>query len=335
LLLSGLAAAALALTGSVFAADIPEACNSTTAAVTGGLLPPPQSDTVVVRWLGNANFEFAYRGKVYLFDAYFDRTPRSHKLGFAAKDVSKAEAIFVSHAHFDHISDIGPVARQTGAAVVGAPITIETARKLGAPEKQLVVAKGGESMKFGDATVEIALAQHSTIQAGLMDIYASLYSNDSPPYSDEEKSERARIYALGTFDPKVITEGTLAYGLVFPSGFKAVLIGSSGPITPGVRALADKLGPVDVAIVAYQVHAVADTQIGYTWPFIELFKPKLFLPAHHDAAPPAWVDLGLEPLFDKIRAEMPGTAFLAPLYRSPICIAGGGPDKGKVVAFRY
>jgi hypothetical protein len=66
-----------------------------------------------------------------------------------------------------------------------------------------------------------------------------------------------------------------------------------------------------------------------------LFKPKLFLPAHHDAAPPAWVDLGTEPLFDKIRTEMPNTAFLAPLYRSPICVAGAGPDKGKVVSFKY
>jgi len=335
LLLSGLAGALLTFAGAAVAADIPEACNSYTAAVTGGPTPPADSDVVVIRWLGNANFEFAHKGKVYLFDAYFDRTPRSHKLGFAAKDVTKAEAIFVSHAHFDHISDIGPVARQTGAPVIGAPITIETAKKLGAPEKQLVVAKGGETMKFGDATAEIALAQHSTIQPGLTDIYLNLYGNDSPPYSEAEKSELARVRALGTFDPKVITEGTLAYALVFPSGFKAVLIGSAGPITPGVRALAEKLGPVDVAIVAYQVHAVADTQIGYTWPFIELFKPKLFLPAHHDAAPPAWVDLGLEPLFDKIRAEMPGTAFLAPLYRSPICVAGSGPDKGKVVSFKY
>jgi hypothetical protein len=198
-----------------------------------------------------------------------------------------------------------------------------------------VVAKGGETMKFGDATVEIALAQHSTIQPGLLDIYANLYQNDSPPFSEEEKSELERVRARGTFDPKIITEGTLAYGLVFPSGFKAVLIGSSGPITAGVRALAEKLGPVDVAIVAYQVHAVADTQISYTWPSIALFKPKLFLPAHHDAAPPAWVDLGLEPLFDKIRADLPGTAFLAPLYRSPICVAGAGPDKGKVVSFKY
>ena len=333
--LPGLAGAGvLILAGAALAADIPEACNSYKPAVTGGPMPSAASDTVVIRWLGNANFEFAYKGKVYLFDAYFDRTPRAHNVGFTAADVSKADAIFVSHAHFDHISDVGALARQTGAPVVGAPITAEIAKKLGVPEQQIVVATGGETMKFGDATAEIALAQHSTIQPGLTDIYASLYQNDSPPYSEDEKKELARVRSLGTFDPKVITEGTLAYALVLPSGFKAVLIGSAGPITPGVRALAEKLGPVDVAIVAYQVHAVADTQIAYTWPFIELFKPKLFLPAHHDANPPAWVDLGLEPLFDRIRATMPSTAFLAPLYRSPICIAGAGPDKGKVVSFK-
>jgi L-ascorbate metabolism protein UlaG (beta-lactamase superfamily) len=329
------AGALVTLAVAAHAAEIPAACHSYKAAVTGGPLPPRESDVVVVRWLGNANFEFAYKGRVYLFDAYFDRTPRSHDIGFRAADVSKADAIFLSHAHFDHISDIAAVARQTGAPVVGAPITIDTAKRLGAPEKQLVVAKGGETLEFGDAKVEIALAEHSTIQPGLTDIYASLYKSDAPPYSDEEKKELDRVRSLGTFDPKVITEGTLAYGLVFPSGFKAVLNGSAGPITSGVRALAGKLGPVDVAIVAYQVHAVADTQIRYTWPFIELFKPKLFLPAHHDAAPPAWVDLGLEPLFDKIRANMPDTAFLAPLYRSPICIASAGPDKGKVVSFKY
>jgi L-ascorbate metabolism protein UlaG (beta-lactamase superfamily) len=331
----GAASLILAFAGSALAADIPEACNSLKAGVTGGQLPPQNSDIVVMRWLGNANFEFGYKGKVYLFDAYFDRTPRSHDLGFTAADVKKAEAVFVSHAHFDHISDIGPVARQTGAAVVGAPITAEVAQKLGVPEKQIVVAKGGESLKFGDATVEVALAQHSTIQPGLLDIYAALYKNDSPAFTEDETARLGQVQARGTFDPKIITEGTLAFGLTFPSGFKAVLVGSSGPITPGVRALAEKLAPVDVLIVAYQVHAVADTQIAYTWPFIELFKPKLYLPAHHDSAPPAWVDLGLEPMFDKIRKDMPGTAFLAPLYRSPICIAGGGPDQGKVVSFKY
>lgn len=331
----GILSAALVVAAPAFAADLPEACQSYKAAVTGGPMPPLESDTVVIRWLGNANYEFAYKGKVYLFDTYFDRTPKSHDLGFTAADVKTATAIFVSHAHFDHISDIGPVSRQTGAPVIGAPITAETAKKLGTPESQIVVAKGGESLKFGDATVEIALAQHSTIQPGLTDIYAELYKNDALPLTDDENKEYAEVRSRGSSDPKIITEGTLAYGLTFPSGFKAVLIGSSGPITSGVREMAEKLGPVDVAIVAYQVHAVADTQINYTWPLIELFKPKLFLPAHHDALPPVWIDLGLQPLFEKIRKDMPGTAFLSPLYRSPICVAGAGPDKGKVVSFKY
>lgn len=335
LLTTALLSAALALTAPTFAADIPEACESYKAAVTGGPMPPADSETVVIRWLGNANYEFAYKGKVYLFDAYFDRTPRSHDLGFTAADVKTATAIFVSHAHFDHISDIGAVSRQTGAPVIGAPLTAETAKKLGSPEQQLVIAKGGESLKFGDATVEIALAEHSTIQPGLTDIYAALYKNDSPPFTDAETKQLAEVRSRGTFDPRVIKEGTLAYALTFPSGFKAVLIGSAGPITSGVKALAAKLGPVDVAIIAYQVHAVADTQIEYTWPIIELFKPKLVLPAHHDSLPPTWVDLGLAPLFDKIRSQLPGTAFVAPLYRSPICVAAAGPDKGKVVSFKY
>src|SRR5215469_4333467 len=176
-LTTSILAAIIAFATPALAADIPEACNSYQAAVTGGPMPPINSETVVIRWLGNANYEFAYKGKVYLFDTYFDRTPRSHKLGFTAADVKKAEAIFVSHAHFDHISDIGPVSRQTGASVIGAPLTAEMAKKLGTPEQQIVVAKGGETMKFGDATVEIALAQHSTIQPGLTDIYASLYQN--------------------------------------------------------------------------------------------------------------------------------------------------------------
>ena len=45
--------------------------------------------------------------------------------------------------------------------------------------------------------------------------------------------------------------------------------------------------------------------------------------------------LFLEPLFSKLRDEMPETRFLAPLYRSPICVATSGPNRGTVVSFKY
>jgi hypothetical protein len=190
-------------------------------------------------------------------------------------------------------------------------------------------------MKFGDATMEIALAQHSTIQAGLTDIYNKLYENDSPPYSEDEKKELLRVRALGSFDPKIITEGTLAYGITFPSGFKAVLIGSAGPITPGVKALAEKLGRS-----TSRSSRIRSTR-----------SPRRRSATHGRSSNCSSRSCSCRRITTPIRR--PGSisapnrcsrrsaptcrarTYLAPLYRSPICVSGGGADKGKVVSFKY
>ena len=96
-------------------------------------------------------------------------------------------------------------------------------------------------------------------------------------------------------------------------------IDSAGPVTPGVRALADKLGPVDLAIVAYQGHPVAQTQVPVTLELVRQFRPRIFMPAHHDQIFGTFVDLGVEPLFEAIAEALPGTTTIAPLHRRPQC----------------
>ena len=281
--LSGLASAALLiLAGAALAAEMPEACNSYKPAVTGGPMPPPESDIVVIRWLGNANFEFAHKGKVYLFDAYFDRTPRAHKVGFTAADVLKAEAIFVSHAHFDHISDIGTVARQTGAPVVGAPITAETAKARRARKTdRRCKGRRDHEVRRRDGRDRVGATFHDParpyrhLREPLPERFAALFGGGK-----EGACARAVARHLR---PQGDHRGHACLRARVPLGLQGRAHRQRGTDHAGVRALAEKLGPVDVAIVAYQVHAVADTQIAYTWPFIDLFKPKLFLPAHHDA----------------------------------------------------
>jgi len=325
---------AVAAAGGIAQAAEP-ACSSYTPAVAGGPVPGKNSSIVVLRWLGNANYEVDYQGHVFLFDAYFDRTARNHDIGITVPQIKRADAILVSHAHFDHISDVAPVAAQTHAPVIGAPLTIATAEKLGVPAAQTRAAKGGESFRFGDVTVETALAQHSTIQNGLIDALGAIYKVDSRANTPEEEAHNKEVTARGTFDPKVITEGTLAYALRFKNDFSIVVIGSAGPVTDGDRALAARLGPADIGIVAYQPHPVAEHQVADTWPLVQLLHPRLYLPAHHDAAFGTWLDLGLEPLFMKLRADMPDTKFAAPLYRSPICVATSGPQRGKIVSLMY
>jgi len=46
-------------------------------------------------------------------------------LGFRAADVKRANLILIGHGHVDHMSDAASVGAQTGALVVGAPVTTE------------------------------------------------------------------------------------------------------------------------------------------------------------------------------------------------------------------
>jgi L-ascorbate metabolism protein UlaG (beta-lactamase superfamily) len=314
------AALLLGLPAVAAAADGGDACTSLTPGLVGGPMLPADQEKIELRWLGTANYELDYKGQVFLLDTYYDRTPRTHPIGFHAKDVTRATAIFLGHGHFDHMADAVPVSKQTGAKVVGAPVTIAAAEKMGLPKDMGVAVKGGETLHYNGVTVDTALARHSSISPELFKANAHLFETDAGPLTPAEQEAKKAVVARGTFSPDVITKGTIAYAFTFDTGFKLVFFDSAGDVTEGDRALAEKLGPVDVEIVAYQGHPVAQRQIPYTLPLIKLFHPALYIPAHHDQDFGAFVDLGVEPLFEAIRDQMPDTKYLAPLYRQPICL---------------
>src|ERR1044071_9478494 len=119
------------------------ACQSLTPVSAGGPAPK-NAETVVVRWLGMMNYELAYRDQVFLLNAYFDRLPHSHPIGIMPADIKKATAIFVGHAHFDHIADAPAIAKRIGAPVIGASFGSAVAEKAGLPAKQYQTATPGQ-----------------------------------------------------------------------------------------------------------------------------------------------------------------------------------------------
>jgi L-ascorbate metabolism protein UlaG (beta-lactamase superfamily) len=308
----------LATTQTFAAGADADACRSLVPTAMGGpMLHDP--DKILLRWLSTSNYELVYRGQVFLLDAYFDRGPRNRPTGIVPGEVKQTDAIFIGHAHFDHMSDAAPIAQKTKAKVIGAPITIETAYKLGVPEGQGIAVAGGETLKFKGVTVDTALAQHSTLSRDVLDTLGKLYDLDAGPATPEQAEAEKAILAKGTFAPDVITKGTIAYAFTFDTGFKLVWLDSAGPVTDGVRALAQKLGPVDIAIVAYQGHPVAQTQVPVTLALVKEFRPRIFMPAHHDQIFGTFVDLGVEPLFEAIQDALPGTQTIAPLHQRPNC----------------
>ena len=70
-----------------------------------------------LEWFGTATFRVCDAGLDLFFDAYLDRLPGLEPVGLSTTQVGKADFIFVSHAHFDHLYGVDTVALRTGATL--------------------------------------------------------------------------------------------------------------------------------------------------------------------------------------------------------------------------
>src|ERR1700736_5534116 len=96
-----------------------DACTSLIPAAMGGPIGADRN-VIMLRWLSTANYELTYHGQVFLLDAYFERGPRNRPTGVVSAHVQRTDAIFLGHAHFDHMSDAVPIAKLTKAKIYGA-----------------------------------------------------------------------------------------------------------------------------------------------------------------------------------------------------------------------
>ena len=296
------------------------ACQSLTPVSAGGPAPK-NADTVVVRWLAWTNYEIAYRGNVFLLDAYYDRGPRMHPLGLGPADLKKATAIFIGHAHFDHMSDAATVGTQTGAPVIGASFAGDVLAEGGLPAKQFRAVKGGEVMQYPGVTVEAVLGHHNVIATqvppGFLEKQATALEAASlqKPVSAAEEQQLDAIRARGSRDPKIADQGVINYLFTFGNGFHLLFADSPGPITESQRALAQKVPAVDVAMLPY-----FDFEAGIP-PLLELvktFKPSTVFLGHHDAeGTMKWASNF--PAALAIRDASPKTRTMDVIYRTPVC----------------
>lgn len=117
-------------------------------------------------WLGCATFRLTRGDLVMFLDAYIDRVPAAPDVGLTTARVRRADAVLVGHSHFDHLWGAGPIARSTGATVVGSHETARLLREDGVPEAQLVAVAGGERVRISaEVTVRALPSQHSCIWA--------------------------------------------------------------------------------------------------------------------------------------------------------------------------
>jgi len=83
------------------------------------------------------------KGLTIFLDTWLERpSVLPHYLSIS--QVTEADYIFISHAHFDHLPGSDRLAKQTGATVIANGEAITCLRDAGVPEEQLLPVAGGE-----------------------------------------------------------------------------------------------------------------------------------------------------------------------------------------------
>jgi L-ascorbate metabolism protein UlaG (beta-lactamase superfamily) len=199
--------------------------------------------------------------------------------------------------------DVPPIARATGAMVVGTDSTVRVARAEGLPDGKLVLAHGGESFDWPPFDVRPIPALHSLI--GMSS--APIAQNVTLPMPASAWNEG----------------GTLQY-LVKTAGRRIFFMGTANFVVSEVAGAA----PADVAIIAV---GLREKVPDYTCRLVRaLGQPKLVLPTHFDAHrrplgdhPPPYDAETREDLAhfaDEVHACSPATRVVVPAYFEPIAI---------------
>lgn len=316
------------------------ACHTLQPASVGGPLPK-SPDVLVLRYFSYGNYEVAYRGKVLLFDAFYDnaRSPLAQPTGLKESDITRADAIFVGHTHLDHFADAPAIAKRTGAPVFLGPPGLEYVQSQNLPASQTKIVRGGETLKQNGYTVQTALGIHMSSNPKNSAAYAELVAQTSTATEAQKKQFaewKSNVLATVThaedpLDPERDTmyHGTIVYAITFDGGFRLVYSDTAGVLSGGERALADSIHAngerIDLAILGYLDGGFnVNTAIRTAITKVKVWQPSIFLPSHHHDGdllyPWPMPEMPTAPLFEAFRDQAPNTRGIEPLYRSPVCV---------------
>jgi L-ascorbate metabolism protein UlaG (beta-lactamase superfamily) len=273
-----------------------------------------------LRYLGTAGWHIQTDDASMVIDPYFTRVPLWRVLftrlipneTLIARHTPPAEAIFVTHAHYDHLMDVPEAAHLTRAMVYGSPQTLQIAQQLGLPYKQFQIIRPGETKCIGKCEIDVYFSVHRRIFGRVPAHGAPLYDSHPPLRAEEYRMD-------------------MLYSLRARCGGMSVLIASGLEREPAVEA----------DVLLYGADAT-DAQLGRV---LEATKPRLVMPNHWDnmfrplhrptrpmiMPPPTWRPIlrriDVKNFAKRVERIRPGTQVIVPElfaeYRLDEMLSGG------------
>ena len=136
--------------------------------------PAQSRDGVRVTYLGTNGYQFEFKGHALLVDPYFSRVdllsvalgsriqPNASRINDGLRHLApKADAILVTHGHFDHLLDVPAVMAKTRARLIASASSVDLAKRAGASSGDAV--KPGDVRRIGPWKIRVLSATHDRL----------------------------------------------------------------------------------------------------------------------------------------------------------------------------
>ncbi len=138
------------------------------------ILPASRASGVRVTYLGTNGYQFEFKGHALLVDPYFSRVdllsvalgsriqPNAVRINDGLRHLAtKADAILVTHGHFDHLLDVPAVMAKTRARLIASASSVDLAKRAGASSGDAV--KPGDVRRIGPWKIRVLAATHDRL----------------------------------------------------------------------------------------------------------------------------------------------------------------------------
>jgi L-ascorbate metabolism protein UlaG (beta-lactamase superfamily) len=225
--------------------------------------------TVRVTYLGVNGYQFEASGHALLVDPYFTRVgltavalerriqPNEARIAFGLRHVRlRADAILVTHAHFDHLLDVPEIMRQTHARLIAGETAANLTLSCGIDRNRCLVVQPCSTRVVGPWRIRVLPAAHDRILGWL-----PFRGTKSQPGTCPVKAADWRLGEPIAF-------------LVEANG-KRIYVDSGGTVEVLPPA---EIAPVDLAILGV---ALPDSRKRFR-AAVDRLRPTYVLPSHQD-----------------------------------------------------